>query len=163
MHQTPIGSGIAGLCRVTIRLDPVAWHQGMGETLWAEPLAPGKFRLQNIPAYAAGFSFKDIVCAKKEGMQYIVKRLCLRGGHSTYWLSIDESCGTDDFGHHWSHLARLGCRRESDRNRFYAVDVPPRASIAAVHRALLDAQLSGVWRFVEGHRGHGLAEDLPPG
>ncbi len=153
MHETPIVSGAKGLQRLTIRLDPVGWHDDLNETLWAQAVAPGKYRLQNIPAYALGYSFRDIVCVERIGLRSVVQKICLRGGHSTYWLNVEHRA-EEIFARYCRRLALLGCLHETDGNCFYAIDVPPQAGISDLHRILDDGERAGVWHFQEAQCSH---------
>lgn len=61
------------------------------ETLWAAPQGDG-FKIDNIPFYAKGISFKDIVSVRKIDDCLYMDKLLKASGHSTIriWFAIEE-------------------------------------------------------------------------
>jgi hypothetical protein len=58
--------------------------------MWAEPLGGDRYRLQNVPFYAYGLSFDDVVSARQIGGQLFVQDVVERGGHSTYRIFLSQ-------------------------------------------------------------------------
>lgn len=141
------------LVRVTAILNP-SDEQGFGsESLWAEPLTHGRYRIRNSPFYAYGISTEDIVIAEQEDGLLRVQRVILRGNHSTYRLKLSGLLiNSPEFLEHWRPLQELGCTFE--QGPLIAVDVPPSADIYAVYSLLEAGESEGVWEFEEGHCGH---------
>ena len=80
----------AGLVKVTFRLEPGAWHGSATESVWAEPVGPGQYRLCNVPFYAFDVSYGDLVGAVEEAGRLVFASVVRRGGHSTYRLLVNE-------------------------------------------------------------------------
>ncbi len=49
------------LRKLFFRLEENAWHGSATESLWAEPVQAGRYRLRNSPFYAFGVSAEDVV------------------------------------------------------------------------------------------------------
>lgn len=144
------------LVKVALPLDSSEWHGSGAETVWAEPLGEGRFRLDNSPFYFFGLSYQDVVAAAEdESGQLQFRAVVTRGGHSTYRLMRRK--GADErFAGFWQPLDALGCTYEGGPGRLVSVDVPPSADIHAVF-ALLEAGVQGgAWDLEEGHCGHPL-------
>lgn len=144
--------------KVRFNLDPEAWHGSATETLWAEKVAEGRYRLRNSPFFAFGVSVEDVVFGGEldEGGAHPFLGVSLRGGHSTYRI-MHRSQDARVFEKYWQPLEDLGCTYEE--GEVLAVDVPPNIDIYAVY-ALLDAgEQDGAWYFEEGHCGHPLRGD----
>lgn len=151
MHLQPAGSGSDdSLRKVTVELPAAAWHGHATESLWAEPIATNVFKLQNVPFYAKGVSFGDVVRARPERHLWIVEIVLERSGHSTYRVVCDPPV----FERRWPSLSALGCTYERADARLVAVDVPAQSNIWAVYRSLEDGERTGEWDFEEGHCGH---------
>lgn len=150
-------TGADTLVKVALPLDSSEWHGSGAETVWAEPLGEGYFRIDNSPFFFFGLSYRDIVAATEdEHGQLQFQSVSEHGGHSTYRLIRNE--GADEpFAAFWPPLQTLGCTYECGPGRLIAVDVPPAADIHAVY-ALLEAGVQGgAWDLEEGHCGHPVA------
>lgn len=145
--------GTSGLAKVTFHLEPGAWHGSATETVWAEPVAPGQYRLRNVPFYAFDVSYGDVVGTGDDTGRLVFGSVLRRGGHSTYRLLLKESL-RDQFEAFWKPLADCGCTYEEGHRPLLAVDVPAEADIFEVYRRLEAGELAGVWSFEEGHCGH---------
>jgi hypothetical protein len=147
-----------GLVKVRFELERSARHSYASETVWAEPVAGGRYRLRNSPFYAYGVSAEDVVFAKPVGKAlFSFQSVSMRGGHSTYRALLKEGLDDDTFREFWRPLEKLGCTYEGANGELLAVDVPPHADIHAVFELLKKGESSGVWSFEEGHCGHPLA------
>lgn len=148
--------GLNNLVKVALPLDSSEWHGSGAETVWAEPLGEGRFRIDNSPFYFFGLSYRDIVTATEDEQgQLQFRSVCEHGGHSTYRLM--RNAGAEGlFSACWQPLEVLGCTYEGGPGRLVSVDVPPAANIHDVY-ALLEAGVqSGAWDLEEGHCGHPL-------
>jgi hypothetical protein len=144
-----------GLVKVTFTLEPGTWHGSATETLWAEPIGPGQYRLENSPFFAFGISYKDVVLARPDGSKILFVETFSRGGHSTYRIvpNPDRIAELDGM---WALLQKYGCSSEEGLKGLLTVDVPPDANIFDVYRALEAGEREGVWTFEEGHCGHAV-------
>ncbi|MHC4984508.1 MAG: DUF4265 domain-containing protein [Planctomycetota bacterium] len=145
----------AGLVKVLFELDDDTLRPGETETLWAEDLGEGRFRLRNTPFYARGFSFHDVVIAvpDAEGPP-VVRGAGPRSGHSTYRLFVHEGVEGQAFVLQWQPLERIGCSFEGATDKLIAVDVPADCDIHEVYRLLKEGEAAKAWDFEEGHCGH---------
>jgi hypothetical protein len=129
------------------------------ETLWADPIGPDRYRLDNTPFHAQGYSFKDIVYAPHDTDHEmpVVREAVEKSGHSTYLLWVPQGASNNpDFDQYWKPLADLGCSFEGVGGKMLAVDIPAKTDI---HKAydLMDAGLSAdVWDFQEQDCAHAL-------
>ncbi|MEJ2682520.1 MAG: DUF4265 domain-containing protein [Gammaproteobacteria bacterium] len=116
------------------------------ETMWAIPHGEG-FKLDNIPFYAKGVAFEDVVSARNiDGCLY-VDELLEPSGHSTVriWFANEgEVQPVRDA------LKSMGCDTElSDQSRLVAVDIPSSVQYENI-RAYLDAgEADGRWDYQE--------------
>ena len=156
MDASEPGGTEEGLVKLTFPLDPQEWHGSATETLWAEPLAAGEYRLRNTPFYAHGISAEDVVFAREEDGRLWFAGVARHGGRSTYRLIPSAGVAPAHLGEHWDPLQRLGCSYEEGPGRLLAVDVPPEADIQAVYELLELGEQEQLWEFEEGHCGHPL-------
>ncbi|MFY0537839.1 DUF4265 domain-containing protein [Nannocystis pusilla] len=140
-------------------LDSSDWHGSGMETVWAEPVGPGRYRIDNSPFYFFDLSYRDIIEAEHdENGQLRFRQVHERGGHSTYRIMRSEDT-SETFDAAWQRLHALGCTSEGGPGRLVSVDVPPSTDIYDVYELLEAGKRSGVWDFEEGHCGHPLAPD----
>ena len=139
--------------KIALDLGPGQWHGYDVETVWADDLGSGQFRLRNTPFYAFAYSAEDIVAAEMRDGRLFATSTVRPGGHSTYRIIRDPASTEAEFVDHWAGLAALGCSYEGGPGNLLSVDVPPTADLTRVN-ALLDAGVAaGVWDAEEGHRG----------
>lgn len=147
---------VSGLVKLALPLDSSDWHGSGAETVWAEPVGPGRYRIDNSPFYFFDLSHCDIVEAEPdENGQLRFRQVHERGGHSTYRIMRNEN-DSDNFDAAWAPLRDLGCTSEGGPGRLMSVDVPPGANIYEVYELLEAGKRSGAWDFEEGHCGHPL-------
>lgn len=147
------------LIKIVFILEAEAWHGYATETVWAEEIGGGRYRLRNAPFYAFGVSAEDVVFTKSDSEgRLIFAGVSLHGGHSTYriiWLQPHDEVTFRNF---WEPLEVLGCTYEQAYDYLLAVDVPPKADIYNVYQLLERGEAAGIWHFEEGHCGHTLRE-----
>jgi hypothetical protein len=137
--------------KIYFRLDP-ADDQGMeSESLSAEPVAPGEFRVKNSPFFVFGISAGDVVCAEPAGDHLEFRSVITPGGHSTYRVYLSGSfIVTDaDVQEFWQPIAALGATYESANGSFFAVDIPPGSDIEEIYRLLEAGEEAAIWEFEE--------------
>ncbi len=140
-----------GLEKVVIELGSESWHGHATESLWAESTAGG-FVLRNVPFFAYGCSYGDVVAAEEsdEGT-WLVTGTVRRSGHSTYRIFVKKEAALP---HAWGRLASLGCTYERATEHLYAIDVPANSDVDSVYDVLEREKAKGTWDFEEGHFGH---------
>jgi len=126
------------------------------ESLWAEPVSDQKYKLKNIPFFAYGFSFNDIVSVKKVDQRLVVNAIISRSGHSTYRIFLSENTNFETFLEYWSDFKRLNCTFEKATKHLIAIDVPALTDIYKVYDVLVLGEKNGIWEFEEVHVGHKL-------
>lgn len=140
--------------KITFELPEDDWHGYGSESMWAEDLGGGKYRLRNTPFAVYGFSFEDVVRAEELEGRLQVTSPVHRSGRSTYRIFLEKGLSVNDpvFESSWQPLRDLGCNLESATDRLIAVDVPPEADLARIRDLLDRGEASGVWDYEEGHR-----------
>ena len=154
------------MVKVRFELDPDTADGHGSETLWAEPIGQGRYRLRNSPFYAREVSAEDVVFADPvEGSDgtsesgnapLLFQGVSIRGGHSTYRLLRNANVTDADFQKAWAPLRKEGCTYEEAHPSFFAIDVPANADIYQVYSLLERGASVGIWTFEEGHCGHPL-------
>ncbi|MEM1245995.1 MAG: DUF4265 domain-containing protein [Acidobacteriota bacterium] len=96
------------------------------ERLWARPVGPDRYRLENTPIFAYGASYRDVVEAElADDATPVVRRMLEKSGHRTLRLlfeeEIDPSKATPEL---LDRLAERGCCWEGFSGRLVAIDIP---------------------------------------
>jgi hypothetical protein len=138
-------SNMATLTRVEFRLERDAedpsWPPFDVETCWAEVTSEeGIVRLDNIPFYARGVSYGDLIEVKRDDLSPLLQfvRRVSRSGNRTVRVLVR---GDRDPAEFHRALQDIGCETEgSNTPRLFAVSVP--AAVTPSHvLAILDAWL----------------------
>ncbi len=139
----------------------VASKSGEIETMWAEVVGPGRYRLRNLPYLAVGLAFDDIVTVKpaETGAWPMLDDVVERSGHSTYRLALPDGQSFEGgFAEAWKPLRQLGCAFERFSDRLAGVDIPPETDVVQAYQLLEQGMADGVWWFDEVHVGHPPAQ-----
>ena len=137
---------------------PNHWATG-GESLWALRLGGDRYQVENVPFYAYGLNFRDVVEAKAAApdLKPSVLRVVERSGHRTIRVIFhDGATKEEDRIARLRSLEDLHVSFEGANERYFALDLEPAASIDAV-RDRLD-----VWER-EGAIGYETCEARVPG
>lgn len=105
------------------------------ESLWAKRVPEGGYQLDNVPFYAKGVSWNDIVEAQvdDEGALYFTK-VIRPSGHSTIRVMIFNEAEVSPLR---KELEKLGCDSERDYvPQLISVDIPPAVDIRNVWNLL---------------------------
>src|SRR5262249_36472026 len=78
------------LVKVVLELDECDWHEHKTESMWAKSLGHNRYQLRNVPFYAYGVSYDDVVIAKPIQGLLVVQGISQPSGHSTYRLFLGE-------------------------------------------------------------------------
>ena len=122
----------AGLSKVLFEIEESEWHDHATESMWAIPADNHVYRLDNIPFYAYGVSYCDVISTKLVGGQNAFASVVASGGHSTYRLFLVGEESQQRFPDAWRRLHELGCDHERATDYFVAMDVPPESDIYKV-------------------------------
>ena len=116
------------------------------ESVWAVPHHNG-YMLDNIPFYAKGFSYKDVISVNEFNGQLYADELIAASGHSTVriWFSDEK-----DVASAREELNAMGCSSEiSDLSRLVAVDIPPEIVYEKIQKYLVYGESTGKWDYEE--------------
>lgn len=134
------------------------------ESLWAQPVRDGLYRLRNVPFLAYGYSEQDVVHTTDVDGRLMVTGVAERSGHSTYRVFLPEPMDNEQFRPLWEPLERLGCTYERANSRLIGIDVPPGTDVYAVYDVLENGEQGKLWTFEEGHCGHKIrSQRIEPG
>lgn len=144
------------MVKITIPLPEDNLAGAATESVWAEPQADGTYRVRNVPFYAKGISYDDIVEATpKEGV-LAFERVVHHSGHSTYRIYASGGRTAPDVVALVETLKKMHCDIEPATDKLVGVDVLPEADIYRVYATLEEAERAGKIDFQEGHCGHPL-------
>jgi hypothetical protein len=137
--------------KIEFELDPNDQQESKTESLWAEKVGFGQFRIANSPFFLFGISAEDIVEAEEIDHKLTFKRVVSRGGHSTYriFLQNGRTITDPDFQTYWEPISTLGATFENADDRFIAVDIPPGIDVTAIYKLLERGEQDGIWIFEE--------------
>jgi hypothetical protein len=104
------------------------------ETIWAEDLGEGRFKVDNIPFFALNIAVNDIIAAEEEDGILHFEQILEASGHSTLQIIFfqpDQSSGV------LARLEALGCAWEGMKNQpYYSVDIPVSVDYSLVKNLL---------------------------
>jgi hypothetical protein len=146
----------AGLVKLMIPLPRDAWHGYGAEWLWVAPTGGG-YELRNIPFYAEGISFGDVVRGRHREGALEFTGIARHGGHSTYRIVVHSPFIQEDLDSWLAPLATLGCEFERATEHLWAIDVPPAVDIYKAYELIAEGKRQRHWDFEEGHCGHELS------
>jgi hypothetical protein len=117
------------------------------EGLWALPVGEGLFQIDNVPFFARGLAYGDIVSATVEQQELRFQEVVRPSGHSTLRLIIyDEK----DIPSVREFLEELGCAIErSHIPGLISVDVPPTVSLSVLRKTLDEGEAQERWGYEE--------------
>ncbi|MFL5302858.1 MAG: DUF4265 domain-containing protein, partial [Anaeromyxobacteraceae bacterium] len=122
------------------------------EWLWAEPLGPGRYRLESVPFFAYGLSRGDVVRGG-EGELPRVDDVERKSGHRTLRVALDPDFDLEraEVRNLTDELEKLGCAVEALPPHLFALDVPPELDVAEVVRRLQAPFRDGVliWEWAD--------------
>ena len=143
-------------------------HRVGGESMWARPLGDDRYRIENVPFYAYGLNYHDVVEARESSpeLKPSVIRVLEWSGHRTLRVIFEEDVPEDDHGGYLDELAPLHVSFERCSERYYALDLEPEARVDQVRRQLDLWERDGVLAYetcearVAGHVGEAPPEEL---
>jgi len=112
--------------------------EGDVETLWADDLGDGRFRLDNTPWYAYGVSWQDIVEATADADgQLQFQRVLEKSGNRTIRIVAEEP-----FSDEWlKQITQLGCSFEGANRRYVGINIPPGIDLQSIAAFLTAADV----------------------
>jgi hypothetical protein len=109
------------------------------EGVWAVPLAPGRYRIDNIPFYAKNLSCDDVVEVTQSGDAYIFEAVVEPSENSTIRVIIYDLADEDEVR---AELIKRGCSIEGTGTAGLIALNVPKASLEDV-AAYLEEQFAG--------------------
>jgi len=122
------------LIKVHIDL-PNHWGTG-GESLWARDLGDDLYEIDNVPFYAYGINYNDVVraIAKSPDLKPEVLEVVRHGGHRTLRIMFMNKRPAEEQAPYLSQIRKLGGNPERATDYYLSIDIPP----AADYRTLCD-------------------------
>ena len=151
-----------GLEKIHIDL-PNHWAIG-GESMWAEPLGDNLYQIENVPFYAYGLNFHDIVRAIPESAdrQPEILEVIKPGGHRTFRVFFKKHISRDQQEEYLNSLAPLAISYERANDIYFSLDMQPSGDYQAVFDRLEELEQENVLGFETcEERMEGSFDDLP--
>jgi hypothetical protein len=120
------------------------------ETLWATPVDPDLYRLDNSPFFAYGVSWEDVIEAHPDAHEFLEYVRCVRksGNRTLRVIFQDFKSGDEPAQPILKRLVELGCSYEGMQPRLVSINVPPRIDLSEVTRFLTEQ--SGLqWEYAD--------------
>jgi len=115
----------------------VTFENGGGESMWAREIEGDLFALKNLPFFAFGLNFDDVVRAPLVGRMREVQAVARVSGHRTLRVLFGEHVTQAEQKRYLDALRELGGSFERGTKRLVALDTPPDAQYDVIV-ALLD-------------------------
>lgn len=117
------------------------------ETLWAYEIEPGLYSIDNVPFFARGVSWGDVVSAEREGNELHFKEVVRPSDHSVLRVIVHDP---SKVGEMHDKLNELGNDTEqSHLPSLLTVDVPPAVDLQKVLDFLNVGETDGRWTYEE--------------
>ncbi len=136
-----------GLEKIHIDL-PNHWAIG-GESMWATPLGNDLFKVENIPFYAYGLNFHDIVRATpdSEGQIPEIRALVEPSGHRPFRVFFQKNISRGKQEEILDLLSVLTVSYERANEIYFSLDVQPEGSYQAVFDKLDELMEEDILEF----------------
>lgn len=142
---------------------PNHWATG-GESFWATPLGNNLFRLENVPFYAYGLNFHDVVKATSESDELIpeILELVELSGHRTFRVFFEKSIDRQKQEEILNSMKDLTISYERANGIYFSLDMQPKGNYQAVFDRLDELEKENVLGFETCEaRIEGSFDDLP--
>lgn len=147
-----------------IRIDlPNHWAIG-GESFWATPLGNDLYRLENVPFYAYGLNFHDVVKATSDSDELIpeIRELVESSGHRTFRVFFDKSIDKQNQEKILDSLRELSISYERANDIYLSLDMQANGNYQAVFDRLDELEKENILGFETCEaRIDGSFDDLP--
>lgn len=136
-----------GLEKIHIDL-PNHWAIG-GESMWAEPLGNDLYKIENIPFYAYGLNFQDIVRATSDSdeLKPEIRELIKPSGHRTFRLFFKKEVTREQQEEILETFRELHVSYERANEIYIALDLKPEGDYQAVFDKLDEYEKQKVLGF----------------
>ena len=135
------------LTKVVVDL-PNHWGTG-GESIWAKALGADLYEIRNVPFYAYGLNFADVVRAIEPApdKKPVIAELVRASGHRTLRVSFCDSFEESDRPDLLRSLNELQAHFETADAKFFAIDVEPEGNYRAVCDRLARWEAQGILEY----------------
>ncbi|MFD2967197.1 DUF4265 domain-containing protein [Sphingobacterium bambusae] len=133
--------------KIVFECEDLITDEMMMESVWAEKVGD-HYKLDNIPFYARGYAWGDVLAVQEKDGQLVVSYLIEESGHSTVRMIFND---VSDVQPTRDELTALGCSSEiSHIAVLIAVDIPPKVSYGLVKLFLDKGEQENKWEYEEG-------------
>ncbi len=123
------------------------------ETLWAYEVEPGLFSLDNVPFFARGVSWGDVVSAERKGKELHFNEVVRPSQHSVLRVIVYDR---SKVGEMHQKLKEMGTDTEqSHLPSLLTVDVPPAVDLDSLREFLREGEADDLWTYEEASIRHG--------
>lgn len=101
--------------------------------MWAEPLGNDLYKIENVPFYAYGLNFQDIVKATPDSDQILeIRKVVKTNGHRTFRLFFKKHIGRERQDEILLSMRDLKVTYERADDIYVALDMKPEGNYQAV-------------------------------
>ena len=131
------------LTKVHVEL-PNHWGTG-GESLWARPLGDDLYQLDNVPFYAYGLNYGDVVRATEDApnLKPEIREVARPSGHQTIRVFFETGVAEGTMMALLATLKPLAVSFERATERFFALDLEPHVDLMTIRGVLDDWERKG--------------------
>jgi hypothetical protein len=134
---------------VKVHIDlPNHWAIG-GESLWAAPLGDDLYRIENVPFFAYGLNFLDVVLATadSEELKPEIRKVVNPSGHRTYRILFKKETAREEQEAMLAMLEKYNASFERADGSHVAVDIKPNGDYNAIFDQLDAFEQEGFLSF----------------
>ncbi|AHM59309.1 hypothetical protein D770_05210 [Flammeovirgaceae bacterium 311] len=127
---------------------PNHWAIG-GESMWAEPLGNDLYKIENVPFYAYGLNYQDIVRATPEPDEQIpeIRELIESGGHRTFRILFKKEVDKEQQEKILDSFRELHVTYERANKTYVALDMKPEGDYQSIFDKLDEYEKQNVLGF----------------
>jgi hypothetical protein len=132
--------------------------------MWATPLENDLFRIENVPFFAYGLNFHDVVNATSETEEVNpeIRFVVSTSGHRTYRIMFDKELSREKQVELLDSLEVHGATYERANGKDVAIDIKPQGDYLAVYDQLDEYEASELLSFETCEaRAESSFDDLP--
>lgn len=120
-----------------------------GESLWAKPIADNLYRIENVPFFAFGLNYLDVVKAVPQTTETIpeIVSVVRPSGHTTLRCYFDASVERERQAALLDELTAFGAAYERATATFVAIDIAADGSYGEVYDQLDEWEHAGLLNF----------------
>lgn len=151
-----------GLEKVHIDL-PNHWAIG-GESMWVEPLGNDLYKIENVPFYAYGLNFHDVVRATSDSVELKpeIRELVKASGHRTFRVFFEKHLKREQQEEILSSMKDLTISYERANSIYFALDMQPEGNYQAIFDRLDELEQQNILGFETCEaRVEGSFDDVP--